>query len=109
MRRAQRVDYSDSRPKRNPGDGGFKGAHKVVLTKSKHWSYECEWRIIETRGKRVYTFRPEALKKVIFGCRATSSDKEKVRDWIRTGGLTPSLYQAKENSREFKVDICPVT
>lgn len=109
MARALRVHYCDARPDRDSTNSGLTFAEKVVLTKSKHWSYECEWRVIETRGKGVHTFRPEALKEVIFGCRATDSDKERVRDWIKVGGLTPALYQAKTDSREFKVHICPVT
>lgn len=102
------VVYSAARPMFNPRDDDFTASQKVILTKSEHWSYEREWRITETEGKGRYRFPVKALRSVIFGSRITEPDKEKVSKWIATGQLTPSLYQAKEDSRDFKLIICPV-
>jgi hypothetical protein len=106
--RALPVVYSAARPVFDPRDDDFRASEKVVLTKSEHWSYEREWRITETRGKGSYVFPSETLRTVIFGCRATEADKEKVRNWIKDAGLGPSLSQAVEDNRSFRLRICPI-
>lgn len=57
---------------------------ELLLTKSKEWEYEQEWRILDSLfsadGETLahapncwpFIFRPEAVKEVIVGCRASS-------------------------------------
>ena len=58
---------------------------KLVLTKSSHWKYENEWRIIKNEqdgGPGYYNFNPSCLVGVIFGALMTESDKNIINDYI---------------------------
>ncbi len=106
--RALPVQYSASRPVFDPEDDNFKASEKVVLTKSEHWTYEGELRILEPNGKRIYTFPPGDLRTMIFGSHVSDSDRTRLLEWMRAGNLTPELYEAKEDPTDFKLQICPV-
>jgi hypothetical protein len=40
----------------------------ILITKSKSWKYEKEWRLIIVRGDNPYKYNIEALKAIYFGC-----------------------------------------
>ena len=104
--RAQPVVYSDERSIFDPREPETKQVEKVVLTKSKHWTYELEWRIVEHQnGEGLYEFPAETLTGVIFGCWTSDKDKSKVKRWIHEGGLKPVIYQSKQNGRNFGLEI----
>jgi len=104
--RAQPVIYSDDRSLFNPRESETKRVEKIVLTKSKHWTYELEWRIVEhQKGEGLHEFPAETLTGVIFGCRTSDKDKDKVNRWICEGNLSPVIYQAKQKAREFGLEI----
>lgn len=106
FRGAQPVVYSDERSIFDPRQPETKQVEIVVLTKSKHWTYELEWRIVEhQKGEGPYKFPAETLTGVIFGCRTSDKDKTKVQRWIHKGGLTPTIYQAKQKRRDFGLEI----
>jgi len=100
--RAQPVVYSDERPIFDPREPETKQVEKVVLTKSKHWTYELEWRIVEHQnGEGLYEFPAEMLTRVLFGCWTSDKDKSKVKRWIHEGSLKPAIYEAKAKERDF--------
>src|SRR4029077_17510760 len=88
--RTQPVVYSGERSIFDPREPEAKQVENVVLTKSEHWTYELEWRIVEQDGDGPYEFPAETLAGVIFGCRTSDKDKTKVQRWIREGGLKPT-------------------
>jgi len=44
---AQQVQYEDYTPLVLPGDDSSKMMGRIILTKSKHWTYEREYRIFQ--------------------------------------------------------------
>lgn len=104
--RAQPVVYSGERLMFDPREPETKQVEKVVLTKSEHWRYELEWRILEHQnGEGLYNFPAETLTGVIFGCWTSDKDRTKVKRWIHEGGLRPAIYQAKQKRRVFGLKI----
>lgn len=104
---AQPVRYNDQRPRFDYGDDKFTQLEKIILTKSAHWSYEKEWRILRhpERGGRPHEFPPELLVGVIFGCWTEPDHKKLVREWIEAGRTHPKLYQARERDDAFGLEI----
>ena len=83
-----------------------------LLTKSDHWKYEKEWRLIltNTTGLRnpVHHFNPPFLRELIFGCQTSDSEKYEIMEWLSVGGIKPELYEAIRSEREYKLDIVPL-
>lgn len=130
FRLAWKVEYSDDYPviKRatDSEDASFK---KALLTKTTCWEYEQEWRILmrtldqnETatlergrgpieewqlreHGPGIYTIPKDSITTLIFGLRTSAEDKNKVREWIHVGGISPTLYQARQDAKNFKIDL----
>ena len=83
-----------------------------LFTKSKDWEYEKEFRLIsepdsrtDKPWKRKIEYPEESLVGIIWGCRMTEKDKEKVRNAL-TGKSTPiSYYQAKKSDRAYSLKI----
>lgn len=105
--RAQKVKYTESYPEINylltPED------HQIeftLLTKSNHWRYEKEWRIIEFQhGPGTCTFPKEKITGVIFGSEMPPERKQMIRQWV--GGRIPpiEIYEAKKRDRKYGLDI----
>jgi hypothetical protein len=82
-----------------------------LLTKSDHWKYEREWRVIVeppengNPDNRKIHFPQEALTGIIFGVQMHECDKNKVRLWLKGKTPPPKLYQAKKREHEFALDI----
>ncbi|MHB8069429.1 MAG: DUF2971 domain-containing protein [Desulfobaccales bacterium] len=113
---ALKVIYSEERPIVNimafvmPTDQPAE-YRKALLTKSNHWEYEKEWRVIRTKlegGPGISYFRPEVLTGVIFGALISSENKQKVMDWISKYPTKIVLYQAKINETKYQLNIEPV-
>jgi hypothetical protein len=76
---AKKVEYSDRLQAYNHFTESEKITEKIIIPKYKEWEYEEEVRIIKTvediksnKGSQSFRFKPEALKKIIFGCKADS-------------------------------------
>lgn len=105
------VTYQDEYPTIMPGLGTDEGAHEIAQmysVKSSLWSYEEEVRMFKmyAAGKS-YTYQPEALREIIFGCKISSAHRSEML------ALAPSFpnvkfYDAKMDSRAFKLNIIPV-
>jgi DUF2971 family protein len=80
---AQEVKYQDFAPVPFPlGGDGSQAMERVILTKSKHWTYEQEYRIFgpETAGQKV-EYPVELLTGIIFGCMMGENDRQLVKQW----------------------------
>jgi hypothetical protein len=78
FKRAMSVVYETEYPLINLYKASDNDRIKVLLTKSNDWSYEKEWRIIELKGKGVYTYPSICLKEVILGCKISDENKNKI-------------------------------
>lgn len=107
---AQKVKYCEKYPKESLLTASDdKKVEVVLLTKSKRWEYEDEWRIIENiRGPGTYQFPAELLIGIIFGCQMTDEDKARIRAWVTEGQCQPVFYQARRKKEEFGLDIEPI-
>ena len=86
-------------------------AARGLLTKAADWSYEHEWRIVDSPlsgGVGTREYQPEALADVILGCRVGTDDKRRIIEWCRARNPRPILHQAKEKEREFGLDIVQI-
>lgn len=58
---------------------------RIISTKSKAWDYEGEVRILKPHTTGLVTFKPRAIKRVIFGCRADDMFIDKIMSICRNG------------------------
>lgn len=87
-------------------DSPQKKAEKSCLTKSCHWSYEEEWRIIDMRnGPQVKPFAPEAISAVILGCRISENDERMVRAWIQDRSREVEVSRANPKDDVYEIDL----
>lgn len=113
----QKVVYSDSRPIwKNLED---RKIQDFMLTKSKEWAYEKEWRIVkELRDAKcviptsphdicLFDMPTSAIKRVILGARVNPEDRDSIKNTLRT---TPHLrhirlQQASLDERRFALNF----
>lgn len=107
MAHAHKVKYAKYRPQINPykDDNGTQ-LEKSLLTKSEHWSYEDEWRLIAyQRGPGVVRFRPPNLTGIIIGAQAGAETIEKIRTWTKESASSIRVYQASVSKNTYTLDI----
>lgn len=86
---------------------------KLIQPKSKDWEYEKEVRVIKTpvgisqNGRnRAFKFKPTALKKVIFGCKASDETIAKYKKLCNKYGLShitfSKMYQKSDGQFELE-------
>ena len=83
-----------------------------VLSKSNHWEYEKEWRVVvdthgnpNTPGSRHYEYPEELLTGIIFGCEMPQEDRKKIRDWLKYRKTPIKYYKAVKKDDEYGLDI----
>lgn len=108
FRAAHPIVYLSKARRYTPGAHAA-NAQEFVLTKKTEWKYEDEWRVITLEARRLYPFKPVALKRVIFGMETSDRDREKVEQWIAAGQCRPRRYQAILRTNSRAIDIVPVT
>ena len=111
---ALKVIYQDDYPAVNMmglGEGEPEEFRKALLTKSNHWKYEEERRVLKDErdgGSGAYFFPPELLTGVIFGALMSAKDKEILMNWIETYPTNIMKYQSVLNDKKYKLDIVPI-
>ncbi len=104
---AQQVHYQSEYPVINI----IKDSHedllrKALLSKSKHWSYEKEWRIAwHDSPPGVYNFPQGLIKSVILGARISDQNKNKVISWISSSGGTIEVSEASLKRNTYGINI----
>ena|GEM_PF-1269153 len=74
----------------------------IFLTKSIDWVYEQEWRILDTtRGRGPRGFNPNLITKVFLGCKLTTADEKRVREWTAQGPTRPRMFRAIREKASF--------
>jgi len=102
---AQRVMYSDYTPL--PLDEDLeKQMERVILTKSRHWTYEQEYRIIRPgQACRSLEYPKELLTGVIFGYMMPGHLRQMIKHWVAEGDCRVAFFEARPKAGEFGLDI----
>lgn len=115
LRHLRPVQYSNIRPSLIFDNASM----QALLTKSEHWAYEREWRmmvdlndatsVITVGGKsfHLFAFAPCCIKSVILGTRMAQAQRDKVLSLINgnpaLGHVT--CYQAAADDKFFRLNI----
>jgi len=102
-KQSEPVNYEDQFPSLSAQEVTSHGAafKKLLLTKSTHWSYEKEWRIIEATGDKAFQF-PCDIKSVIFGLKMNTQNRYTIRRILE--GRNVVFKEATKDS--FKFSLC---
>jgi hypothetical protein len=98
--RAQKVRYSDELRTIDPFDGSLVGLQIALLqiTKTTHWAYEKEWRIVDFKaGSGVQKFSPELLCGVILGMKIGQRERQQICAWVRMRSHPTELLYSRED------------
>jgi hypothetical protein len=99
-----KVNYSKTYPLYNHLRDGNNILDSLLSTKSKHWEYENEWRVIKPRSVGAHSFKKEALVEVVFGCRADTGFIKKIRTLAKGAGMNHLSYKkARVSTSEFSL------
>jgi hypothetical protein len=78
-----------------------------LYSKSADWSYEREWRSVESQPG-LYVLPDAALTRVVLGCAASDADLGSVREALTRRRTSVPLYRAKRKPGIYGLDIVPV-
>ena len=83
-------------------------SEKSFLTKSKHWEYEQEYRIVDlSSGPGVRHYPADLLTGVILGCAISDANEQDVRSWVTSLNHSVSIYRAVREDARFALRIEP--
>ncbi|KGO93263.1 DUF2971 domain-containing protein [Flavobacterium subsaxonicum] len=77
----------------------------LILTKSNHWKYEEEQRILKTNDVGLHQFKKPALVEITFGCRCTEEEIKKYIELTKTHGFSATFKKAVKKHREYGLDF----
>src|ERR1700690_3587064 len=91
----KKVIYSNDRPVLNPVEFLIKDRIEItpLITKSKKWKYEKEWRLITRNGNTAIEYNSRALTGIYFGCSMLDDQKRKIA--TMPANSAAHLYQIK--------------
>ena len=102
---AQPVDYEDYTPIPLDEDKN-RQMTRNILTKSKHWFYEREYRIFRPgKADSKLDYPIELLTGIIFGCMMPDNIRESVKQWVKGGKCRVAFFEARPKLAEFGLDI----
>jgi hypothetical protein len=82
---------------------------RVITTKSKHWAYEEEVRIMKHDKNGLVAFRPESLRRIFFGCKADPAFIDRIRNICKAPHLAHVRFVKMEKAYgAFAVDQLPM-
>lgn len=98
------VSYVNKYPKCNIIKDQDKFAEILAGTKSKHWQYEEEYRVIKPSTEN-FEFIKEALTEVIFGIKTSDEDIISVKKLLMNNGYSNvTFYRAKLGEKEYRLN-----
>lgn len=114
---AKPVNYVDVMPQYDHFTEFNKLFEKLIQPKAIDWEYEEEVRVIKTpqdisrnNGSQAFKFSPNALRKVIFGCKSQDETIAQYKELCRQNGLShvtfSKMYQ-KQNG-QFELEEHPI-
>jgi hypothetical protein len=108
---AMRVSYQDERPgiQVYGKDIGYENLKKYLLTKTRKWEYEAEWRLVKSGFTGNRPFPPACLSGVIFGKAILDEDRCAVIDWVNARTTAVEFLQAREVDGKIVIFPDPLT
>ena len=82
---------------------------RVILTKSKHWLYEKEYRIFRpvNAGNQV-DYPIVLLTGIIFGCMMPDNVSETIKQWAEEGNYRVAYFEPRPRVAEYALDIVEI-
>lgn len=107
MAHVQEVKYRKMRePIRVYQEAHEQMMEKALLTKSDHWIYEEEYRLLRYKdGPGLVEFRPRNLTGIVIGANADRATLDLVKGWISERVEPLKLYRASVSSTSFEIVI----
>ncbi len=106
--KAERIQYKNLRPILKLYEYNKETFGKLsILTKSKDWKYEDEWRLTSKKHGKL-DFPPEQLTGLIIGCKMDKSHIDQIKKWVSQRKLPLMIKKAKMNVKKSKLDIVPL-
>ncbi|GAB1346550.1 DUF2971 domain-containing protein [Cloacibacterium normanense] len=100
------VNYRDDYPNYNHLKSNDKDlVNDIVLSKSKDWCYEQEIRVIKIKKNGLIEFKKDSLVEIIFGCKTSNEDIEKIVLTAKQKKFNIKFKKAKKKNREFALEI----
>ena len=100
------ISYEEQVPEYNFITGTNDDVNRVIYTKSAHWEYEKEIRIVKHAQQgftNKVTFKKKALSEVIFGCRFPEHKKLAVQAILKKYAYHVTLSQMDTSVEEYKL------
>lgn len=107
----QKVDYADERPVNKMFDDTMSADHpliKSLLTKSRDWSYENEYRLIYPGHVGIVYYDPLYLTGIIVGYKMPPESIQDIKNFVKKLKVQPKLYEAKLSERSYNYKIAPL-
>ncbi len=102
------IDYNKARNNKAQGKKN-EFAKLCICSKSKHWKYEQEWRLISKSCNKYIEYPEEMLTGIIFGYYMSDNDKMQIKEMIKKKEHKPKLYQAKIDDDRYDINIEEIT
>lgn len=70
-------------------------AYKVLATKSDHWAYEEEVRVMKIPMplKQKMSFNPLVLREVLFGCNMSADERQRIKQLAKNSGFGHTIFK----------------
>lgn len=102
------VNYQKDYPKYNHLRDTKKFVHLLIKTKSDVWSYEKEVRVVKLK-KGLHQFKKPALVEIIFGCKSSENEINRIKDLAINSGYTDITFcKAILKKKEYGLDFIKV-
>lgn len=93
-----RPNFFESMTRHGPVDQTL----SLLTTKSDHWAYEREHRLIYWHHPdTALTLLPGSVSEVVLGCRVSDDDKRRVLDAVAANWPGARVLQARRDERRF--------
>lgn len=80
----------------------------AITTKADFWTYEKEWRAIESsRARATAAFDPRMLTAIILGAKISEEREATVRSWVERRNPTIELRRAVLSAETYRLEIQP--
>ncbi|MNK09777.1 hypothetical protein D3C87_277530 [compost metagenome] len=102
-----RVNYTEIYPKENYIKDSGKTIMSILTSKSIHWKYEKEIRVVKpVAEENKFFFKKEALVEIIFGCKTELSKIEEIKNLAQECGYHHLKFSKAElDSNEYKLNF----
>ena len=81
------------------------GVDSLFFTKSSHWSYEKEWRVISPEGNKALQF-PCPIKSIIFGMKMNEQNRYTIKQILKDRRV--QFKEAVKDDQSFALQICNI-